>query len=304
MTAPAMRWSPAVAGLSALVAALAAISAGAGLFWRDGGAPFTVTTTRGGSVTLFGDGVYRYDTLFGGAANRGTDAVTLGIGIPLLVLAIVLYWRGSLRGSLFLIGVLGYFLYISASVALGAAFNPLFLVSIALFSASLFAFVGAFASIDLAAFGRRFSATMPRRGPGWFMVASGLVTAIVWLLPLSGALLAGQPPRLLGHYTTSVTDVLDLGIITPAAFLAGALILRGRPLGYAIACSLLVLEAMLAPMIVAQTISQLSAGITFGPGEMIGPMGGFLTIAVAAIWALIAILRNVEAPPVVAAGNA
>jgi hypothetical protein len=59
---------------------------------------------------------------------------------------------------------------------------------------------------------------------------------------------------------------------------------------------LLVLEAFLAPMITAQTVSQLRAGVTFPPGQIVGPIGGFATIAVVAILVIVALLRNILDP--------
>jgi hypothetical protein len=38
--------------------------------------------------------LYHYDMLFVGVENRGTDTVTLFLGIPLLVLSTQLYWCG------------------------------------------------------------------------------------------------------------------------------------------------------------------------------------------------------------------
>jgi hypothetical protein len=75
------------------------------------------------------------------------------------------------------------------------------------------------------------------------------------------------------------------------------LILRRDPLGYLLAFPLLVLEAFLAPMITAQTVSQLRAGVTFPAGQIVGPIGGFATIAVVAIWVIVILLRNVSDPP-------
>jgi len=208
---------------------------------------------------MYGRGLYRHDTLFAGAGNRGTDAVTLLLGIPLLIASTVLHRRGSARGTLLLTGTLAYFLYVDASYALGAvAYNELFLLYVALLSASLYAFVLAFGSIDLRTLG---SPGLPRRGLAAFLFASGLVTLIVWSGPVVAALLQGAPPARLDSYATPVTFALDLATITPATFLAGVLVLRRDPRGYRIALSLLVLEAMLAPLIALQTVSQLSAGV-------------------------------------------
>jgi hypothetical protein len=123
------------------------------------------------------------------------------------------------------------------------------------------------------------------------MFASGVVTLVVWLLPLSAALARNALSPLIGNQTTNITDVLDLGIITPTTFIAGVLILRRQTLGYLMAFALLVLEILLTPLIAAQTISQLRAGIIFTTGEIVGPMIGFLVLALTAIWVLVALLR-------------
>jgi hypothetical protein len=288
-----MKPSRAVVGLAALIAALALIAAGTGLFWQNVGSPFTFTTLRGQTVETYGRGLYHFDTRFMGAGNRGTDAVTLVLGIPLLIVATLRYRGGSLRWGLLLVGTLAYFLYVYASLALNAAYNNLFLVYVALFSASLFAFVLAYTSIDLPALQAHFLPSLPRRGPALFMFASGLVTLMIWLGPLLSALLQGQPPALLGSSTTMVTDALDLGVITPATIISGILILRRAPLGYLIAFALLVLEMLLAPMIAAQTVSQALAGVSFSTSQIVGPIAGFSILALAAIVVTAALLRNI-----------
>jgi len=279
--------------LAVVIVALATVMSIAGLNSGDGERA-TFTSVRGDVVELYGGGLYRYDSQFLGAGNRGTNAVTLALGVPLLAVATWLSHRGSLRGALLLVGTLGYFLYVYASFALYTAYNDLFLLYIATFSASLFALALGVTSIDLPARAARLTARFPRRTVGWFMLASGLVTLAVWLVPLLGALVAGEAPERLDHYTVTVTDVLDLGVITPAAFLAGVLVLRREALGVVLASSLLVLEVLLAPLIAAQTASQLEAGVEFETGEIVGPMAGFVVLSLLALWVLSALLRHVE----------
>ncbi len=91
-----------------------------------------------------------------------------------------------------------------------------------------------------------------------------------------------------------VTDALDLGVIVPLTTISGVLILRGRPLGYVLALSLLVLEAMLAPMIAMQTVYQMDAGVDLSTGEALGAIGGFTVIAVLAILVLVDLLRHIS----------
>ncbi|MEA5507218.1 hypothetical protein VB735_29810 [Halotia wernerae UHCC 0503] len=139
-----------IVGLSSAIALLAAVAASIGLFWQDGGQSFSFTTLHGQTVQIYGQGLYRYDTLFSAAGSRGTDAVTLFLAIPLLIICLSFYRRGSLRGALLLIGALFYFLYVYAGFALGTVtYNRLFLLYVVLFSISLFTFVFALTTIDL-----------------------------------------------------------------------------------------------------------------------------------------------------------
>lgn len=283
--------------LTVVTAALAGVAATAGLFWSGGDAPDTFVSVRGETVDLYGMGVYRFDSAFKGAANRGADAVTLVLAIPLLLMALARAVRGSFRARLLLLGALVWFLYVGVSLALGAAYNSLFLLYVALFSASLFGVVAIVRAIDPGALAARTGPDMPRLVPGAFMLASGIVTLGIWLQPLVSAARSGEPPALLDGSTTMVTDTLDLGVIVPLTILSGVLILRRRPVGYILAFSLLVLEALLAPMIAMQTLFQLDAGVDLGTGEAIGAIVGFSAISLAAIGIILLLLRHVSEAP-------
>lgn len=289
-----MKVSSIVIALSSLVAVLVAIAAATGLFLKDDGSPFLFSTLRGQTAQIYGQGLYRYDTLFFGAGFRGQDAVALFLGVPLLVISIVLYQRGSVSGQLLLTGTLGYFLYLYSSMALGASYNRLFLLYIVIFSASLFAFIQVFSSVNLDLAASQIPAGLPRRGLVIFMFAAGFVTLVVWGAPLVVALIKGGPPDRMDSYTTMVTYALDLAIITPATFLCAALIVRGDPLGYVIAVPLLALVVLLAPQIILSTVFQKSAGVPFTMGEMIGPVTGFVVLGLIAVWLLVAILRGLS----------
>src|SRR4051794_15763380 len=118
----------AITSLVAAIGVLSLFAALTGLFWTRGHAPATFTPLRGDPVELYGSGIYCYSTIFQAGANRGSDLVTLVLGIPLLVITFMLYRRGSRRGQLLLVGTLVYFLYTYASIALGTTYNNLFLV--------------------------------------------------------------------------------------------------------------------------------------------------------------------------------
>lgn len=218
----------------------------------------------------------------------------LFLGVPSLIIAVTLAQRGTVSGQLLLLGVLGYFLYVYASMALGAAYNRLFLLYIVIFSASLFAFVQTFASVDLGLIASRIPGELPTQALAVFMFAAGLITLLVWGAPLVLALISGGPPERMDSYTTMVTYALDLAVITPATFLCAILVLRGEALGYAIAVPLLTLIMLLAPQIVLSTVFQRSAGVPFTTGEMVGPVAGFVVLGLLASWLFLGILRGVS----------
>ena len=281
--------------LCLVVALLALVAAGIGAVSHDGDGPVPYTTVRGEVVEIYGRGIYVYDSVFKAAGNRGTDVVTLTLGIPLLVVTTLLAHRGSLRGRLLLPGVLGYFLYVYATLSVGTAYNDLFLVYVLLFAASLFAVVRSFTAVDRRTLAACVSPRLPRRAPAAFMFLAGGVTLAIWLIDPLSALLQGGAPALLGNDTTLVTHALDLAIIVPTAFLAGVLILRRAPAGYLIALALLVLIAMLAPVIAAQTLSQRAAGVSFTTAEIVGPISGFAFMGLGALLLIAVLLRTIAA---------
>lgn len=171
-----MKPQPALTWLVPLIVLIALVSSGVGLISGGGDGLFTFTTLHGQEAHIYGRGIYRNDTVFAAAGFRGADAVVLFIGLPVLILSYLQYRRGSLRGALLLAGTLSYFVYMGASMTFGAAFNRLFLVYTALFSASLFAFVAVMLSFDLPALADRVSPRLPRRGLAALLIVAGLGT--------------------------------------------------------------------------------------------------------------------------------
>lgn len=123
---------------------------------------------------MHGHGLYYYETVSTAAQAIAQDAVTLILGIPLLIIALVLSIKGSLRGQLLLSGTLAYFLYTYASYTFGAAYNVLFLLYVSLFSLSLFAFILSIMAIDVSGLTAQFTQKLPRRTIAVFMFVVGL----------------------------------------------------------------------------------------------------------------------------------
>ena len=285
-----MKTNSIVTGLSILILLLAVIAAGAGVFWQGTGESYPFTTLRGETFPIFGHGLYRYDTVSYAAQAIAQDAVTLVVGIPILLVGIVLTRKGSRRGSLLLTGALGYFLYTYTSLTFLAAYNPLFLVYVALFSLSLFAFILALRGLDPAAIASRVTAGFPR---GAIIVFLSLVAAfliLAWLGRIVPPLLADVPPVGLEAYTTLVIQAMDLGVIVPASALTAVLLWQKRPWGYTLAYVLLIKGVMFGIALVAMIIGMLLAGVGINPVEAVV----FSLIPVVGVVLITLALRNMR----------
>jgi hypothetical protein len=288
-----MKPSKTLIWLSCLVAALAVVYAAVGLFSHGGAGAFDFTTLHGETVEMYGVGIYKNDTAFKAPVLRGTDAVTLFVCVPLLLVAVVWYGRGSLRGGLLLTGMLAFFLYNAASLGFGVAYNELLLIYIASFSLSLFAFIRALASIDLDELAARTSAKFPRRGVAIFLFLAGL-SLVVWLLDIVSALVQNTVPPTLGPYTTEATYLIDLGVILPAAYLAGILVLRRKPLGTLLALVVTLLNAVIGLVVASQSIVQMLEGVELSIGELATYAAPFITLSAVAALLVVLMFRNIS----------
>ncbi len=255
--------------LSSLIATLAIIVAWLGVFWQGEGQSFEFQTLRGETVMVQGHGLYYYDTVSFAAQAIAQDIVTLLVGIPMLIVAMVLIRNGNLRGKLLLAGTLAYFLYTYASFSFGAAYNVVFLAYVALFTLSLFAFILTLMAIDIPALPERFSPRLPRRAIAVFLFVVGGFLLFAWLGRIGPALMTNQPPIGLESYTTLIIQVLDLVLIMPTAFLSGILLWKQRPWGYLLASIVLVKGFTMLLAVSAMAVNMIRAGVQVSIGETI-----------------------------------
>ncbi len=293
-----MKTSRAVVWLASLILVLSLIAAATGEFYQDAGKPFSFTTVRGEVVQVYGQGLYRFDTPLTAVGNKTADAVILALMIPVLVVALLLYRRGSLAGGLVLSGALAYFLYNYSSVALGAAYNSLFLVYLALFSISLFGLIVCLSSFDVPALPSHFCEGLPTRGIGVYLIVSGVILLCIWFfLSILPAMLAGKAPSEVSLYSTLVTFAVDMGVVAPGLIVSGWLLLRRAPLGYLLASTLLVFTVLLGTQLAVMGIVQFTAGL-IGVGQFIGMVVSFIILTLFAIWFTIALFRNLKDSPI------
>ena len=289
-----MKRNPALNWLVPLIAILAIVIAGVGLFSQGGDGAFSFDTVYGDTVEIYGQGIYRHDTSFVAALFRGTDVITLFVSLPLLLVGYLSYRRGSLRGSVFLIGMLLYFLYVGVTYTFSVLFNSLFLVYTALFSAGLFATIIALTTFDTQYLTSKVTSNMPHRGIAIFMFVAGLGTLMLWLSELITPIITGQAPVNLGHYTTMFTHGFDSAVITPACVITGVYLLKRKPLGYLLAAPLLILCTIIGMTVIAQTTIQTLAGFVFPIGVYIGMIGSWVVMGAFAVGLAISFFRNIS----------
>jgi len=284
-----MKFQPVLKILLPLITVLALCAAGMGLFDQTLGEPYPFTSHRGETVMINGHGLYFYDTVSSAAQQQGNDLVTLVVATPLLALSTWLAFRGSLRGRLLLTGTIGFFLYTYLSMCMLTSFNALFLVYVALFALSLYAFILCLMSFDLASLPGHFSEKLPR---GWIaallFVIGGFLT-FAWLGKVVPPLVQNLTPAL-ENTTTFVIQAMDLSLIVPLAFLAGVLLLRRSAWGYLLA-SVFVMKAIALGLAVSTMCIMMTLA---GTPDSLAIMVPFLVITLLNLFAAGSLLKHIQ----------
>lgn len=247
--------------LALIIVPLALLAAGAGVFWQGTGEPYPFETLRGETVMIRGHGLYRYDTVNSSSQEIGTDIVTLLIGVPLLITGILLSRKGTLRGQLLLTGALGYFLYTYGAMCFLTAFNPFFLVYVALFSLSLFGFILSMKALDVEQIARHIQDGFPRRAVATYFIIVAVFLTLAWLGLVASPSLTWTPPNGLESAITMVIQALDLGVIVPTSFLTASLLIKKQAWGYALSSVLLLKILTMGAALIAMIIGQILAGV-------------------------------------------
>lgn len=276
--------------LALFIIPLALLAAGAGVFWQGTGESYPFETLRGETVMIRGHGLYRYDTVLSSSQEVGQDVVTLLIGIPLLVAGIVLSRKETLRGQLLLTGALGYFLYTYGAMSFLTAFNPFFLVYVALFSLSLFGFILAMMNLDVDEVVRHISDGFPRRAVSIYFIAIAVFLSLAWLGLVTIPSLTWTPPYGLESAITLVIQAIDLGVVVPVSFITATLLLKRSGWGYVLSAVLLIKIIMMGAALIAMIIGQILAGLEIPVVTSIF----FVLISISGIIFGIITLRNIR----------
>ena len=266
--------------------ALTAVLAG---LWPGEGTPYSLTNFRGEQVTINARGLYYWDTVSSAAQMQANDLVTLVLGLPLLAISFWLSQRGSLRGRLVLTGTLGFILYTYITMSFGAAYNQLFLVYVALFSLSLFAFIISMMTFDLQTLPAYFSDKLPRRGIAALLFFAAAFLSLAWLGRIAPSLFQDQIPAL-ENTTSMFIQAMDLGIIVPLCLLAGILLLRRNAWGYLLASVGMMKFLTLGIAVSLMGLNMARVGVPVSAVELVV----FPSMALINVVMTIVLLRNVD----------
>ncbi|GAB4461758.1 MAG: hypothetical protein Kow0070_19850 [Anaerolineales bacterium] len=297
---PALKWLILAMIILAFFAALTGILPAEGT-------PYPLTNFRGEQVTINARGLYYWDTVSSAAQMQANDLVTLVLGLPLLAVSFWLTLRGSLRGRLLLAGTLGFILYTYVTMCFGAAYNALFLVYVALFSLSLFAFVLVMMTFDLPTLPVHFSDKLPRGWIAGLLFFAAAFLSFAWLgrilptlawdslslwEPLQGALQRGGVRGIpaLDNTTSMFIQAMDLGLIVPLCGLSGVLLLRRKPWGYLLASVALMKFLTMGTAVSLMALNMARLGVPVSAVEV----GVFPALALANLLMVTLLLRNIK----------
>jgi hypothetical protein len=204
------------------------------------------------------------------------DILTLAVAAALALLSPALARGGTARLWAVWLGLLGYLIYGYGLYAFETLVNPLFLLYIATFSASLWAVLVFFARADrrmlkAAAPPRRLTATLF----GFLLALFG----VLWLSILIPAMQTRTPPD------GATIFVFDFSFVLPALGFAAVMLWRGSPWGDLLALPLLVKAGTLGVSVLLGTLLSPLFGLPIAPGEVITyAILGLLPLALTIPW--------------------
>lgn len=248
--------------LALIIVLLAEFAAIMGIFSDSDGAAQTVLSVRGEKVRLYGRGVYRDMPAEVAPQGIAQDYVTLFLGIPLLLIALVWSQDGAIRARMMLAGVLGYFLLTYLFWFTMGMYNDLFLAYVILAGLAMNAFLLVMLHLPPRKVKAAFIDAIPRKTAGWFLIISSLMIGSMWLSVIVPPWVRGHFPKELYHFTTLIVQGMDLAYFLPFSFVSGYLLLKKSPWGYLFAPVYLVFLSLLSAALLAKLVYLMTHGFS------------------------------------------
>lgn len=185
-----------------------------------------------------------------------TDALTLLVALPILLLTMWFASRGSLIGLLCWPGALFYVTYTYIPYLLDAPFSAFFLAYLLLVILSGYTFIGLIANLDTNAIQQRLQGEVPARFGASVLILLGTFFLVNIV---ANALNALSDPALM-EISLWVADA----VLAPLLVIGGVLLWQHQAVGYSVGSGLLLLISVLALGVIPVVIYQDSAqGLPF-----------------------------------------
>lgn len=285
-----MKFKNTITLLVIFIVLLSGAAAVYGLASSEGPGLHQYQSIHGQVVPIYGKGLYANDSVTIVAQGKAQDVVTLGLGIPLLLISFYLARKNSLRGRLLLAGTLAYFLYTYISYTFLWMYNSFFLVYVLLMSASFFAFTLSMMSFNTKDIKASFDPKLPIKFLGGFQIFFASAIGMLWLGMIVPTITKGTMPDGLEHYTTLVIQGMDLGFIVPLAFISGVLLIKRNDFGYLLSSVILIKGLTMGAALTAMIIGQAGAGVQMSLAQIIM----FPLFSIVIIYCLTLILKNID----------
>ncbi len=265
------------------------ISSGVGVLYNTIRFDIEATNVYGDVVTLFGRGIYAYESAFQGPIFVGTDLVIFVLAM--FYILIVFTFKRSLFKALIISGFLTVFLYYTASLAFGTMMNRLFLVYIATFGLVLFTFIDHLLKLDYQHLKESLADKTLPKGLKVLLIIMA-VSVSVWFFELAELIIENRPSSLIGIKSTEPTYIFDLAIIAPACFIAVYQLKRNHPFGVVLSVMLLSLLVAIGGIVISQTLVQSYFGVEVALLEMVLFVFSFAALSGVALLYLVLLLNT------------
>lgn len=256
---------------------------------------YMIINQYGDNVKIFGNGIYAHDSYFKALTNIGSDFTMLFLVVPMIAFALIgEIKRRTIKSKLFLTAVMAMVLYYATSIVFGVTYNSLHLIYIALFSSSLFAIIILVNSINTIELRKMQKWIIPSRGLNIFLIISGVSLFVAWLPDIITSLMNGKSLALIETYTTEITYVLDMGIISPMIFICLFLLKKKDGFGDILLAIILKMCEIIGVMISVATLFQTLYGIEVPVPALITKLGIFIVLSAFAAYFNIKLYRNIK----------
>lgn len=241
---------------------------------------YEVVNQYGDIIKIWGSGIYKHDSYFKAPIFIGTDCTVLFLLVPMMLVALIREIRNrTVKTKLILISVIACALYYSASISFGVTYNYLQLVYISLFSLSFFALILSIMKIDKKELIKKHKWNLPTKGIKIFLVLSGLSLFFAWLPDIVETFFTGKSLSMIEVYTTEITYVIDIGIISPIMFICIYQLKRKIEFGHVLLAIILKACEFVGIMVIIQTLFQILAKVKIPLPAMITKAGIFVILA-------------------------